>query len=198
MSSAMRTSLAVLAILLAATSARADDALPDAGRASEVDGSAEPQVAAPASLATPAAPAERATPAPEPPAYSLPWQLRAISPSTGFRSDSTYARYEDSAGSGGSTVVTFLSACYTVSSKLGVFGRAGFASDSPPASTNAQAGTVIANPMLGAVLAFPVGAGFKVASSLVVSIPDGDGGSNTGSTAQRAAFRARNQANLLK
>src|SRR5690349_10639570 len=53
------------------------------------------------------APAERPE-RPEPPkapSYSLPWQLRSVTPSTGFRSDTTAAKYEDNGASGGTTVV---------------------------------------------------------------------------------------------
>ena len=147
-----------------------------------------------------AVPAEKpeTTAKPKTPQYSLPWQLRAVNPATGFRSDSTLASYEDKAASGGSTLVSFLTASYKVNENVGVFGRVGAAGDTPPGSAAGQGGIAIANPTLGVLFALPLGGGFKLATSLAVAIPDGSGGGNDGPTKSKDAFRARNQAGIAR
>lgn len=129
------------------------------------------------------------------PAYSLPWQLRPIAPATGFRSDTSLAKYEDKSGGGGTTAVSFLSASYKLSSNVGFFGKVGVAGDTPPPSASGQGGLIVSNPTLGAIVSVPLGRGFRLATSLAVGIPDGAGGDPS---ANKSAARARSQANVAR
>src|SRR5262245_23168183 len=103
--------------------------------------------AAPVRAPQPTPPSPRAERAPQPSAerssppaapYSLPWQLRPVTAGTSVRSDTVLARYEDTIGNSGYTVVSALAASLLVpgtgdkGAGLAAIARLTMVQDSPP------------------------------------------------------------------
>jgi hypothetical protein len=203
------SSLLSLALLAAATTARAQDApLP----ATEPAGPAADPAPAPAAeptaapAAAPAPPADAAEPAapeapkPKPPPYSLPFQLRPVAAATVIRSDTAFAFYKpDAANSGGTTIATTLLASYKVTPEFAPILRLGLVTNSPPgfpppaagapAVTAAGSGTAFMNPVLGGLYGLKF-SDFRLGLFLGVTVPVGSGGGDTPDAATRAALAA--------
>jgi hypothetical protein len=133
-------------------------------------------------------------PSPRAPPYSLPWQLRSVMASTGVRSDSSYARYEDAASETGTTFATNLTASVRIpgtgrgpGTGLAPLLRLTWVADASPKGAH---GTAIVNPLVGAVWAFDLGSGFRAGTFLGVTIPIGMGG---GDSPDADALDARKQ-----
>ena len=111
--------------------------------------------------------------------YSLPWQLRPVLAATAVRSDTSFARYENAASSGGTTVVSTLTASYKIpgtggpGAGLAPLVRVAFSQDSPPSGNG---GFAFVNPLVGASYAFALGGSFRASASLGVTVPVGMGG----------------------
>ena len=122
---------------------------------------------------------------PSPPPYSLPWQLRPAAATTVVRSDTAFAKYEDTKSNGGFTVASTLLASYKVPGTgdkwagLAPLVRLAVVNDSPPSSVTTGGGFAFVNPLLGATYAVPLGAGLRAAFFLGGTIPIGMGGGNT-------------------
>lgn len=120
-------------------------------------------------------PAPAAAPSP----YSIPFQLRPAAASTAIRSDTSFAKYENAAASGGFTVATTFLASWKIPGTgekgfgLAPLARFAMVNDSPPAG---QGGLAIVNPLVGATYAVPLGGGFRAAAFLGATIPVGMGG----------------------
>lgn len=97
------------------------------------------------------------TPLPNPsapaPSYSLPWQLRPLLVGNVVRSDTSFAKYDDTMGRGGFTTVSTLLASFKVPGTggpgqgLAPLLRLAAVSDSPPSGTG---GFAVVNPLLAA------------------------------------------------
>jgi hypothetical protein len=128
--------------------------------------------------ADPAAP-----PPPPPPPYSLPWQLRPAAAASVVRSDTAFAFYENPAsGEGGTTVASMLLGSYKVTPEFAPLVRLGVVNNSPPDGTMTAAGAPLdsafnfINPVVGGTYVFKLGADFKLAAFLGLTIPIGGGG----------------------
>jgi hypothetical protein len=150
---------------------------------------AEPAGSAPAMAPDTSAPPVTELPVgtkPEPPPYSLPWQLRSAAAANVVRSDSSSGMRSVS-GNGGTTVVTLLLASYKVTPELAVMVRGGFVNDAPPLK---DASDAFLNPALGATYVVKLGSGFRLAPFFGLALPLGNGGGNTPDPAVRAALGA--------
>lgn len=149
----------------------------------------EPAGPAPAMAPDTSAPAVTELPVatkPEPPPYSLPWQLRPAAAANVIRSDSS-SGMRSVGGNGGTTVVTLLLASYKVTQELAVMVRGGFVNDAPPLK---DASNAFLNPALGATYVLKLGSGFRLAPFVGLALPLGNGGGNTPDPAVRAALGA--------
>jgi hypothetical protein len=137
-------------------------------------------------------PTPAAAPPPPPPPYSLPWQLRPVSPATVVRSDTAVALYENAAGQQGSTVATMLLGSYKVTPNLAPLVRLGFVQNSAPGTD--PSGTSFLDPIVGVTYGRKLGA-FRLAGFLGATIPVGAGGGATpdkaAATANKAGISAR-------
>jgi hypothetical protein len=145
--------------------------------------------AAPAATVTVAvtAPAVALPPAPPPPPYSLPWQLRPATVATVVRSDSTVAFYDGANGTSGSTVATMLLGSYKVSPNFAPLVRLGFVQNTAPGM--APDGQSFVNPLVGATYARPAGP-IRLAATLAVTVPVGQGGAGTPANSGSAGANA--------
>lgn len=142
------------------------------------------------------------TPASGPPSwapYSLPFQLRPVTSTTGIRSDTSFAGYENAASQGGFTVASLLGASYKIPETgeakegLAPLVKVAIVNDSPPAG--ATGGFAVVNPLLGAAYALKLGAGFSASAFLGFTVPIGMGG---GDTPDKGAADARNAGVLAR
>ncbi|HEX4446720.1 MAG TPA: hypothetical protein VH044_08295 [Polyangiaceae bacterium] len=123
-----------------------------------------------------------AAPVPPPAPYSLPWQLRPAAATTGVRSDTSFARYEDAKSNGGFTTVSLLSASYKIpgtGEKWAGFAplvRLAIVDDSPPSTVATGGGFAFVNPAVGGTYALDLGSDTRLAFFLGVTIPVGMGG----------------------
>jgi hypothetical protein len=131
------------------------------------------------------APAQPATPRAAP--YSLPWQLRTVTPANVLRLESVLAFYEDAMSNEGRTSATILLGSWRATPKLALLGRAGLVSNSPPTGESAVS---VVNPILGALYAPAVAKDFRAAFFLGTSVPVGMGGGNSPDVAVAAATRS--------
>lgn len=146
--------------------------------------------ASPPAADAPPAPADAppgdAPPPPKPPPYSLPFQLRPVSPVNVIRSDSTLALYESPVdGKSGSTIVSTLLGSYKVTEQLSPLVRLGMVSSSPPAPGESATGFL--NPVLGALYGIKLGPDLRLGLFLGVTVPVGSGGGNDSTLKSRAA-----------
>jgi hypothetical protein len=118
--------------------------------------------------------------------YSLPWQLRPVSPGNVVRSDNSFAAYEDTKSNGGLTVVNMISGGYKIVPSFGVFGKLTTSQDSPPSGNG---GFVMDNPVLGGVYGLSAG-DFRMGFYLSATIPVGGGGGNSPSPGALDARKA--------
>jgi hypothetical protein len=178
----------------AASSASADE--PPAPGPSAPPTAAEPP-ASPEPLAGPAAP--ETPPHPASP-YSLPWQLRPAAAGTAIRSDTSFARYEDTLSRHGLTVVSTLLGSYKIPETgagwrgLAPLVRLAIVNDSPPAPT-ATGGFAFVNPLVGATYAMEVADDVRAAFFLGATIPVGMGG---GDTPDKGALDARSKGSAAR
>ncbi len=129
-------------------------------------------------------PTPEPTPAPTPPpsTYSLPWQLRPVTASTGVRADTSFAKYEDAASRGGLTIASTLTATFKIpgtgpaTAGLAPFLRLAAVNDSPPIGNG---GLAIVNPLVGASYAILLGGGVRASAFLGFTIPIGMGGGDS-------------------
>jgi hypothetical protein len=121
-------------------------------------------------------------PPPSSPFYSLPWQLRPVVVGNVVRSDTNFARYEDTASRGGFTVASTLLASFKIPGTggpgqgLAPLVRLAAVNDSPPTGNG---GLAVVNPLIGAMYAMRIAGGFHAAAFLGMTIPIGMGGGNT-------------------
>ncbi len=123
------------------------------------------------------APAPKPAPEPEEEAkpkhvvarYSLPWELRPVSPMNLARLDSSFAFY----GVGGTTVVEEASFGYKIIPRIAILAKLGVANDSPP---NGQGAFDFVNPLIGAQAGFWPAKSLKVGVFLGLTVPLGMGG----------------------
>jgi hypothetical protein len=140
--------------------------------------------------------AEETPPAPPPAPYVTPWLLRPMLALDVARWDSSLALYEDaSSGLMGATLVSVFSGGYKIPHTGGptegvqVMARLTVAYDNPP---NAPSAAIFANPAVGAAYARRIPKGFRVHTSLVMTLPVGMGGGDTPNPAE-AAVRGKAQ-----
>jgi len=101
--------------------------------------------------------------------YSLPWELRPVTPMSYVRLDNSFAFY----GVGGTTVVEQLSASYKIIPRISVLAKLTVANDAPPTG----AGTFgFANPLIGAQAGFWPAKSLKLGLFLGITVPVGMGG----------------------
>ncbi len=111
------------------------------------------------------------------PAYSIPYQLRPAIAWTVVRSDNSLAFYKDPVGGkAGTTLVSSLLGTYAITPELQPFVRAAWVASFPPV-TDLNA-TIFSNPALGVVYALRPNDTLRVAASLGVTLPLGQGGGN--------------------
>lgn len=148
-----------------------------------------------------APPAEPAAVKPNPPPYSLPWQLRPAVVANVVRSDTSFAFYKDAAGKeSGSTVASMLLASYKVTESFAPLVRVGVVSNSPPSSLMAamkpvESAVNFLNPVIGGTYAIKLAKPLRLAFFLGVTIPVGGGGGDEAKvenkTANAMGIRAR-------
>jgi len=175
-----RASLALAcAGALFSTAARAADPAPDPGAP------AATAVSAPA-VATSGAPA-----APLPP-YSLPWQLRGVSPTNVVRSDNSFAFYKNAAGVSGNAQVTMLLASYKLTPNLAPLVRLGVVKNDVPGTT--ADGSTFINPVAGLTYGRRAGSvrwsGFG-GVTIPIGMGAGDGADSGERTANATGIAAR-------
>jgi hypothetical protein len=124
--------------------------------------------------------------------YSLPWQLRPVSPGNVVRSDNVFANYEDAKANRGFTIVNMLSGSYKVIPDLAVFGKLTTSQDSPPSGNG---GFVMDNPAVGAVYGL-ARSDFRAGFYLSATIPVGGGGGDSPSAGALDARKAGAPARL--
>lgn len=190
------TALATLALAAAVGSARADEPPPPPPPAADPapppitpplpPPTSEPPPVTSAPPPPPPPPPNEETPpppvTPPPPApYSVPWQLRPIVAPRVVRPESTFAFYEDTAGKGGFTNVTLLTAAYRIEGTgpagagLAPLVRWGFVTDDPAPGNRARGGFVFTNPLVGAAYALKMGP-LRGNAFFAATIPVGGGG----------------------
>lgn len=123
-----------------------------------------------AAVAAPAAP------------YALPWQLRPAIPGNVARVEDTLAFHD-----GGTTNVTMGLLSYKVHPSAAVFARWGFVNDFPKIGSSRGG---IANPLVGAVWGFSPKPEWKIAATLMATVPVGSGGGNEPDLEGAAAVRS--------
>jgi hypothetical protein len=129
-------------------------------------------------------------PPPSSPSYSLPWQLRPVMVGNVVRSDTTFARYEDSASRGAFTVASTLLASFKIPGTggpgqgLAPLVRLAAVNDSPPTGNG---GFAVVNPLIGAMYAMRIAGPVRAAAFLGMTIPIGMGGGNTPDAGQADA-----------
>lgn len=136
--------------------------------------------------------APMAAPAPvvPPPPYSLPWQLRGITPATVLRSDTSAAFYENAAGESGSTLASMLLASYKVTPTLAPMVRLAVVLNSEPGPALGS-GAALVNPILGVTYGRKIAGAFKGAAFLGVTVPVGMGGDKASAMDATAAAVSR-------
>jgi hypothetical protein len=123
-----------------------------------------------------------APPPPSAPSYSLPWQLRPVMVGNVVRSDTNFARYEDTASRGAFTVASTLLASFKIPGTggpgqgLAPVLRLAAVNDSPPTGNG---GLAVVNPLIGAMYAMRIAGPVRAAAFLGMTIPIGMGGGNT-------------------
>ncbi len=133
------------------------------------------------------APVVNGGPAPPAPPYSLPWQLRSVTPVTALRSDTSLALFENAAGDRGATMVSTLGLSYKLTPTLAPLVRVAFVQNSEPGPAVGSAGSFV-NPILGLTYARKLGAALRGAAFGGVTLPVGMGGGQPmGSDATAAA-----------
>jgi hypothetical protein len=162
-----------------------DGAQADVGQGAADALGPRPVVDAPA----PASPSKDAKPARAPLAYSLPWQLRAVTAATVLRSDTSLASYEDAGAHHGRTIATGLTASVKIpgtggpGSGLAVVARAMMAGDTPPAAPDEASATggglAVVNPLFGLAYAFEIGRWMRAGAFVGITAPIGAGGGST-------------------
>jgi hypothetical protein len=121
-------------------------------------------------------------PAPSSPSYSLPWQLRPVTVGNVVRSDTNFARYENTAAQGGFTVASTLVASFKIPGTggpgqgLAPLVRLAAVNDSPPTGNG---GLAVVNPLVGAMYAIRIAGPIRAAAFLGMTVPVGMGGGNT-------------------
>jgi len=107
------------------------------------------------------------------PPYSLPWQLRPVTIGNLARVDSVAAVFNDAQGNLDEAVATVVTARYQVNGNWAPVVRLGFvANDAPGEATD---GSSLANPLVGATYARPVGP-YRLALFGATTLPIGTGG----------------------
>jgi hypothetical protein len=101
--------------------------------------------------------------------YSLPWQLRPVTPMSYVRLDNAFAFY----GVGGTTIVNQLSGSYRIIPRISVLAKLTVANDSPP---NGAGAFGFANPLIGAQAGFWPAKSLKLGLFLGFALPVGMGG----------------------
>jgi hypothetical protein len=101
--------------------------------------------------------------------YSLPWQLRPVTPMSYVRLDNSFAFY----GVGGTTIVNQLSASYKIIPRISVLAKLTVANDSPPTGAG---GFGFGNPLIGAQAGFWPAKSLKLGVFLGFTVPVGMGG----------------------
>jgi hypothetical protein len=114
--------------------------------------------------------------------YSLPWQLRSVTPTTVVRIDTGGAFY-----AGGMTSASMLFASYKVIPALAPFVRLGYVANAVPGQAT---GNSFVNPALGAAYGLQLPADLRLGVSLGMTLPVGLGGGNTPDLAAKAAAQA--------
>jgi hypothetical protein len=126
--------------------------------------------------------------APAKPPYSLPFQLRPVTPGTVVRTDTSFAFYQDPvAQTSGSTVASTLLASYKVTDEIAPLVRLGMVSNSPE-SVDGAAGFL--NPVLGVIYGIPLAPEFKLGMFMGVALPVGSGGGDSPDPANVASNAA--------
>lgn len=130
--------------------------------------------------------------------YSLPWQLRPVSPMSYVRLDSSFAFY----GVGGSTIVSELSASYRIIPRISVLAKLGVANDSPPGTVSPTVGSQagggafgFVNPLIGAQAGFWPAKSLRLGLFLGFTLPVGMGG---GVNADRGQVNTMHSAMLAR
>jgi hypothetical protein len=142
---------------------------------------AMPEQVPPNELPTPAE-APPSPPPPSSPSYSLPWQLRPVTVGNVVRSDTNFARYENTASQGGFTVASTLLASFKIPGTggpgqgLAPVLRLAAVNDSPPTGNG---GLAVVNPLLGVMYAMRIAGPIRAAAFLGMTVPIGMGGGNT-------------------
>ncbi|MEP7051667.1 MAG: hypothetical protein ABJB12_14995 [Pseudomonadota bacterium] len=176
----------------AATSAQAQETAPAAPVAepapvAPVD-APPPEALPPAPLAEAELPPSAAV-KPKPPPYSLPWQLRPVSPANVIRLDSSLGFYKNPANkTNGTALVSTLLGSYKVIPDLAVIVRAGFVENWPATTAPQQAHkTDFLNPVVGGAYGLKLSPDFKLGLFLGVALPMGDGGGSNSSLGKKGA-----------
>jgi hypothetical protein len=99
--------------------------------------------------------------------YSLPWQLRPVTPMSYVRLDNAFAFY----GVGGTTIVNQLSGSYKIIPRISVLAKLTVANESPP---NGAGAFGFANPLIGAQAGFWPAKSLKLGFFLGVTLPVGN------------------------
>jgi hypothetical protein len=139
------------------------------------------QTVTPVDTVPPIEPAMPVRPAP----YSLPFQLRTVHAVTAIRSDTSFGAYENTLAQGGVAVVSELSGSFLIPGTGGSAPNTGLAptvkltvvNDSPPGT--GTGGFAFVNPVIGTCYALSLGAGFRMNTFLLVTLPVGMGGGDT-------------------
>jgi len=134
-------------------------------------------------------------PSSTPPPYSLPWQLRSVTPATALRVDSSVAFYQNTMGASSDTEATMLLGSYKVTPNLAPLLRLGVVkNDVPVASATAADGSSFINPIVGLTYGRRVNA-LRWAAFGGVTIPIGMGSGDHAdvgtATANKAGIAAR-------
>jgi len=161
-------------------------------------GAAAAELPAPAPAATAVSSTAAGVPPPPsspPPPYSLPWQLRPVSPATALRVDSSFALYQNATGASGDTEATMLLGSYKLTPNLAPLVRLGVVkNDVPVASATAADGSSFINPIVGLTYGRRVNA-LRWAAFGGVTIPIGMGSGDHpdlgAATANKAGIAAR-------
>jgi hypothetical protein len=114
---------------------------------------------------------------PTPPPYSLPWQLRSVTPGNVLRLDSAFGSYKNptTGQTGGTALVTSLLGSYKVMPDLALIARLGLVKNSPPATPPPSA-TSFLNPVIGGLYGIKLSPSFKLGLFLGFTLPIGTGG----------------------
>jgi hypothetical protein len=128
---------------------------------------------------------------PKPSPYSLPWQLRSVTPGNVLRLDSAFASYKNPASgqTGGTALATSILGSYKVIPNLAVIARLGLVRNSPPASPPPSATSFI-NPVVGGLYGIKLSPSLKLGLFLGFTLPIGTGGGDNPDPGKAAANSA--------